>query len=562
MSEVDFSKKLEDAINAHDIETVKLVASISDINDMKIGDDGVHPLLFVARQAKTGDVVDNEFTMKVVEELLKSGVDMIAPAGDKLTNSLASEVLGEQAFDIETTQLILAHGFYQATRRIGIEPEDIIRAASGIIAHNNKNITADEFAVSNSFQPLKDAISDLQYSLHDMTNVIEGRAVLDLLEAGQINADNLIKIVEAHELELGGMVYKNEFGRFATPNDKIIKKDNNNEKIEKDLRNKTIPADSTIIKDDIDVAKLIIAEMQEKYVGQDGPINQAKTLLARAQFDKATGNNNSRKSMHMRFEGNPGTLKTTMAREYSELLHALGISNGKFIELTREKLVGGHIGETEQIVSEFIDEAMGGVLFIDEVHNLVTETNSSNRRDYGYRVIEALVGAMERHREELTVIVAGYSGDIERFLSADSGLRDRFTKTVKFEDYDENALSAIMDVHLKQNNLVMPEDVKKRAVDGILEYKAKLGNREFGNGRVVRNLVEQLPDAMAMRIFSSDNIDASNMSEEELKVVHVEDVEAHIEKLLSSAEGAIKIREASKDDSYGRTKIGFTAQLT
>ncbi len=563
----EFTLKLERAILNENMSDIEHISLITDINELRLGRDKEHPLLYVAKLAKQ-DKIDIKFAQHIVRDFLKKGVDMLEHMNVSATKTLASEVVGANVFDKSTTQLLLTHAFYQSMQQIGTSSKDIIREASSVIVHDNKEISFSNVIVNPPHQTIFSAVRDLEHDLN--AGSFEEQALLKAIKNEVISIDEMLTIIENHDLELGARAHQRAMSNVEEK--QKIKKKGANMKDEymevavklEDKENRDI-SDDKIIEDDIDIAKLIIAEMQEKYVGQDGPINQAKTLLARIQFDRATGNDDKARSMHMRFEGNPGTLKTTMAREYSELLHALSLSNGKFIELTREKIVGAHIGETEKKISEFIESAIGGVLFIDEVHNLVVE-NAGDKRDFGFRVIEALVGAMERHRDELTVIVAGYSGDIERFLAADPGLRDRFTTTVKFDDYDADTLATIMDVHLTKHNLIMPEDVKKRAVEGILEYKAKLGEREFGNGRVVRNLVEQLPDAMATRIFGSDDVDTSNLSKEKLRTVHMSDIDKYIDGLNRSAEGIVKIRNRSKtmmkDDSYGRNKIGFTAKIT
>ncbi len=170
------------------------------------------------------------------------------------------------------------------------------------------------------------------------------------------------------------------------------------------------------------------------------------------------------------------------------------------------------------------------------------------------RVVEALVGAMERHRDELTVFVAGYEDDIERFLSSDPGLRDRFSRVVRCHDYNEDALSKIMDIHLKEHSLTMSDDIKEQAIKSVMEYKEKVGAREFGNGRVIRNFVEQLPDYMANRVCNDRAMD--NATPDELNAVHIEDVNSYVATLL---DGVKNVKNEQKNSDGHR--IGFRAKL-
>src|SRR5690606_33382523 len=146
-------------------------------------------------------------------------------------------------------------------------------------------------------------------------------------------------------------------------------------------------------------------------------------------------------ALHTRISGPTGVGKTTFAQYYNRMLTSIGRSNGKFVHLTREKVVATHIGQTENAMKEFLSDAMGGVLFIDEVHNLTPEMGDGEKRDFGFRVVEALVAVMEEQRENITIVVAGYDEDIERFLKSDKGLRGRFDNALVLEPYGAEDLS-------------------------------------------------------------------------------------------------------------------------
>lgn len=204
---------------------------------------------------------------------------------------------------------------------------------------------------------------------------------------------------------------------------------------------------------------------------------------------------------HMVFAGSPGTGKTTFARLIAEIFYALGItSKPSCHEVTKPDLVGAHIGETEEKTAAHAQEAMDGVLFVDEAYAL---SRSDSPRDFGYAVIDTLVPIMENYRDRLIVIFAGYTKDMEKLISSNRGLKSRCVFQIDYEDYDSESLSQIMEGMLKKQRRIISEEGRKTLLDG-LESIRKRDAGNFGNAREVRNLLQGLKLSRAARLDTPD----------------------------------------------------------
>ncbi|SDT56211.1 type VII secretion AAA-ATPase EccA [Actinoplanes derwentensis] len=202
-------------------------------------------------------------------------------------------------------------------------------------------------------------------------------------------------------------------------------------------------------------------------------------------------------SRHLVFAGPPGTGKTTVARLYGSVLKELGIlTKGHMIEAARADLVGQYIGSTAIKTTELVTKALGGVLFIDEAYTLSAGSGGSGP-DFGQEAIDALMKMMEDHRDELVVIVAGYSELMEQFLASNPGLASRFTRTVEFPNYSVEELVTITSNLVRKHYYELTDD----AVDALEEYFTRVPkNSTFGNGRVARKLFEALINNQASRL--------------------------------------------------------------
>jgi len=201
-------------------------------------------------------------------------------------------------------------------------------------------------------------------------------------------------------------------------------------------------------------------------------------------------------SLHMVFMGNPGTGKTTVARLVGGLYAAIGVlSKGQLIEVDRSGLVAGYVGQTALKTQEVIKSALGGVLFIDEAYSL----SSGGENDFGREAIETLLKAMEDHRDDLIVIVAGYTGPMTEFLSSNPGLESRFNKYFYFPDYKGDELLEIFRIQCKKNGYVITEESEKAAGE-LFDTLYEERDQNFGNGRDVRNRFEDMVVRQSNRV--------------------------------------------------------------
>ena len=192
-------------------------------------------------------------------------------------------------------------------------------------------------------------------------------------------------------------------------------------------------------------------------------------------------------SMHMIFTGNPGTGKTTIARLVAKYLKAIGaLKGGQLVEVTRADLVGRYTGHTAPLTNSVIESALGGVLFIDEAYSLYRGEQDS----FGLEAIDTLVKGMEDHRDELVVILAGYTKEMETFLTANSGLASRFPNKIEFPDYTAEELLQITHVQAKNKGYRLAESCTEPLLGYYARWQAA-DARTAGNGRLARNTLEK-----------------------------------------------------------------------
>jgi AAA+ superfamily predicted ATPase len=250
----------------------------------------------------------------------------------------------------------------------------------------------------------------------------------------------------------------------------------------------------------------------EKQIGMSHIKEEVKTLCNLLKLQKVRRERGlavAQVSLHSVFYGPPGTGKTTIARLIGKIYKHLGLlAKGHLVETDRAGLVGSYIGHTAQKVEEKISEAMDGVLFIDEAYTLKPE-NASN--DFGQEAIDILLKRMEDHRGRLVVIVAGYPDEMERFLSSNPGLKSRFNRYFNFDHYTVEELTEIYQKFCLENNFKLTYESKKY-LSNLVYMMCKSRDKNFGNGRAMRNIFEKTLEMQANRLASISNI-TDNMLE-------------------------------------------------
>lgn len=279
-------------------------------------------------------------------------------------------------------------------------------------------------------------------------------------------------------------------------------------------------------------------------------VNNLISLINLNRIKQQRGLNITPVGMHMVFTGNPGTGKTTVARILGKIFRTIGIiKKGHVVEVDRSNLVAEYIGQTAIKTNKVIDEALDGVLFIDEAYSLAKGEN-----DFGQEAIETLLKRMEDDRERLIVIIAGYTDEIKNFIRSNPGLKSRFNTFLHFDDYSAEELEIIFRKSLIKSELQLSSDADEFAKK-YFAFLAKSKDKYFGNARDIRNLIEDLIKIQSARLAKEEE----ELSDEQLRTIvkadfklavkdkYEEEHEFTIEEVLSELNNLIGLDEIKQE---------------
>jgi SpoVK/Ycf46/Vps4 family AAA+-type ATPase len=378
------------------------------------------------------------------------------------------------------------------------EMNDFMKANSGLESRFSLRIDFPDYSAAELFAICKQMISTRGFVLADGTDKIIEEEIIGLKRHSDASSGN------------GRMVRNFVEDIIRRQSSRIATEDISEE-------NLTIILPEDVLPKSRDTEFFDLEKELSKVIGLDSVKKYIRSLNARLRLQderkKAGLKTDSTQTMHMIFTGNPGTGKTMMARTVANVLYNMNvIQTNKLVETDRSGLVAGYVGQTAIKTREVIETALGGVLFIDEAYALA----QGGDNDFGQEAIDTLVKMMDDNRDRLVVILAGYSDDMKHFLDKNAGLHSRFANIIEFPDYSTEELMQIADGFYSEQGYVL-SDTAKTALREKLEA-AKL-NKQFGNGRYVRNVFEKSLNNQALRLSNE-----TTFTKESLTVITDDDI--------------------------------------
>jgi len=255
-------------------------------------------------------------------------------------------------------------------------------------------------------------------------------------------------------------------------------------------------------------------EELDALIGLESVKDEVRSLANFVKLQKqreAQGLKTAKVSYHLVFYGSPGTGKTTVARIVGRIYKDLGVlKKGHTVETDRGGLVAKYMGQTALKTDTVVQQALDGVLFIDEAYSLVPEGGSG--QDYGQEAIATILKRMEDYRDRLVVIIAGYKDEMQRFIDSNPGLQSRFNRYIDFPDYTGAQLADIFKMYMKKNQYTLAADAEDYLREQF-EYAVAHKDRNFGNARFARNVFEKSIQQQANRLSGRSNLSKSQLTE-------------------------------------------------
>jgi stage V sporulation protein K len=373
----------------------------------------------------------------------------------------------------------------------------------------------NHFADENYLNKLNQLIKTQEFS--EIIQKIKKENQLELIVADDRNLIlSVLEELKHPKFQIMQMHFQNyrKFSNISEP-EKAEEPENqeNTGKIEKELNNSNVthpPKDDTLEKALQELHNLVGLEKVKK------DINELINLLEIQKKRNVEGLKNVKISLHTVFLGPPGTGKTSVARLLSRILKHLGyLSEGQLYETDREGLIAGYVGQTAIKTDKAVNESVRGVLFIDEAYAL---TQNAFGNDFGSEAVNTIIKRMEDYRDNIAVVVAGYTEPMQVFIDSNPGLRSRFNRYFYFEHFTNEQLLQIFENFCSQFDFTISEEAKEK-LKQIFSSMDELKTESFGNARVVRNIFERSVQNQANRL-----IHWTTLKDEFFKTLHFEDI--------------------------------------